>query len=155
MQLFIPGLRFNVIEACHCIYMGCAFSVSTGLWVLLCRRNENKGKDKSAVILPSFSSKYAVWWWGSLNNKKIDQRGNILSSWLWLSPIAQMIIFRFLEWTSSQAGDVVTHNDLNETLNPLVWAVWITRGWRFCGGGQLCLCIGQNLRIKGYSPTRN
>lgn len=70
MQLFIPGLRFNVIEACHCIYMGCAFSVSTGLWVLLCRRNENKGKDKSAVILPSFSSKYAVWWWGSLNNKK-------------------------------------------------------------------------------------
>lgn len=27
MQLFIPGLRFNVIEACHCIYIWVVLSV--------------------------------------------------------------------------------------------------------------------------------
>ena len=70
-----------------------------------------------------------------------------------LAPISQMTNFSVLEWTSLQAGNVVTHNDPDETLDPLVWAVWITRGERPRGGGQLCLNIILDLKTEGYSQS--
>lgn len=104
-----PELHFNLIEACHQIqYLNCAFSGVTGLWVLLCRRADNKRKDYS--VFAYFCLKTvkhvnppAVWWF----QKE--------ASFLLLFTLAKISNFSFL-----QASNVVTHNDLDEILKSLV-----------------------------------
>ena len=120
-------------------YLDCAFRGF--LW---CRRTGTKRKDFKAYLLfflfVSFVS-LVVGIQILLLQVGRDQRGRhrVSSSFfhtplLMLAPIHQLMNFSFFGmdiFTGKYI--VVTHNGSDETVGPLVWSVWITRGWRPCG----------------------